>query len=180
MKSFSSQSTFQNATSINIVRNLQLYDESLSKCDHSMNLERILDILSQLMELEIKDPEQLQSIPTLTKRVGKLRNHPDKRISTAANQLVGEWKKILGISDKDKAKKVDHSGNERLTSYENNIGVVSEVAGFKPPLKRYNQTFTITIGDQAENHVGMQKIGSLAEMDFFTVIYWEQKSGFKV
>ncbi len=30
----------------------------------------------------------------------------------------------------------------------------------------FNQTFTLTFGDQAENHVGMQKIGQLAEVGF--------------
>ena len=31
---------------------------------------------------------------------------------------------------------------------------------------RFNQTFTLTFGDQAENHVGMQKIGQMAEVGF--------------
>ena len=32
--------------------------------------------------------------------------------------------------------------------------------------RKFSQTFTLTFGDQAENHVGMQKIGSLASEGF--------------
>ena len=32
--------------------------------------------------------------------------------------------------------------------------------------RKYKKTFTITLGDQAENHVGMQKIGSMADKGF--------------
>ena len=51
-----------------------------------------------------------------------------------------------------------------------------------PPVstaRKFNQTFTLTFGDMAENHVGMQKIGKLAESGFSMVDLQRAKSWFE-
>lgn len=48
----------------------------------------------------------------------------------------------------------------------------------KKNLKGFNKTFTITFGDIAENHVGMQKIGNLSDAGFSLVDLERAKSWF--
>ena len=43
---------------------------------------------------------------------------------------------------------------------------VAELSNLERRPKLFSRTFTITLGDQAENHVGMQKIGNMADNGF--------------
>jgi len=76
-------------------------------------------------------------------------------INEITHQLLVQY-----INDKDELIKTLEGYSDQFKKYvENEINKVrSDV--------RYNQTFTITFGDQAENHVGMLKLGNLAESGF--------------
>lgn len=94
------------------------------------------------------------TVKTITKLAGLLPHSLDELEASGTNILIRKLTRtpgMIGVA----AMKYDGLCNEataRLTRKRPREGEMT-----------YHQTFTITMGDQAENNVGMQKIGELAE-----------------
>jgi hypothetical protein len=88
--------------------------------------------------------------------------------------LLKSWKGIM--------KRIPKKNEQRLEEIPNGFvqdqNERNEVPRLRPSQLR-NQTYTITFGDQAENHVGMQKIGTLSAEGFSLLDLQQAKGWFE-
>jgi hypothetical protein len=116
--------------------------------------EVVLDILKLINE-RILTKEIIQKT-----RIGEILTtvrshfHTNDEIGEKCGLLLKRWKDIV------RPLKNRAGSQQQVIEQER-----EEEEGSRPSVLR-NQTYTITFGDQAENHVGMQKIGSLSSEGF--------------
>jgi hypothetical protein len=150
----------QNKSSMNhIVEQVCELGKSLESTE--VSIEVGLDILKILdeMVLTLKIIEQTR-IPAIVRRFKK-KFPENEEINHLSSHMITKWKEIYD-SCEVRGCVVGGGGGE---------GKVRDIKRISPSVQRprpkfFSETCTITFGDQAENHVGMQKIGSLASEGF--------------
>lgn len=128
----------------------------------NITAESAIDILESLGKESltsdiIKATKIGATVHTIKKRFAE---HPT--IPVISKKLIRSWKDIYHTMS-DGSESQDRRSNRGVSPQESTICRRTERI---PTAPKFSQTFTITFGDQAENHVGMQKIGSLAAEGF--------------
>lgn len=146
-----------------------------------VDLERALDIMQAIKSLAMSS--QILRETGIGRSIGVLRKNNNSHISELAKTIVGKWKQLIETESPSPPQDRSRSLAPSIISIENDspsntlAASVSSVRVQRKVVLR--QTFTITFGDIAENHVGMQKIGTLAQKGFSIEIMEQAKSWFE-
>jgi hypothetical protein len=119
--------------------------------------------LTGLLEIKIQDND----FPAALKAIKKLQ---ETSLSEKESKQIGLYSVLERISGQTSSD-VRDACKQYLDTFKKKRPPIEEVAEAASPSqatkrRHFSQTFTITLGDQAENHVGMQKIGELAAEGF--------------
>ena len=144
------------------------------------NTKQIDDILTLLEEVKID--RNLLKMTSVGRHVGLLRKHESTGIVEKANKLVNLWKAMVvepvsstsSISSSSSGVATLSSSSSKTASSRTSLGETRPTTSTSAtiqaratiPAISFCETYTITLGDVAENHVGMQKIGTLASHGF--------------
>lgn len=123
--------------------------------------------LTGLLELKLQENDTPAAIKTLNKL-------NDITLSEEEARGIGLYD-ILQMLSKQAVSDLTALSIQRLSTFQRKRPRICEMSTnptqtgvniTSSNTRRFSQTFTITLGDQAENHVGMQKIGELADEGF--------------
>ena len=101
-------------------------------------------------------------------RISYQKNNRNSDIVERCEGLLRKLKRIMKTVPKKKKPQVNEIPNE-VTQEDDVDDRNRSISNLRPPgrpSQLRHQTYTITFGDQAENHVGMQKIGTLSAEGF--------------
>lgn len=118
--------------------------------------------LTGLLEIKIQENDFAAALKTIK----KLQDASLSEKETKEIGLYGVLERLSGHTESE----ICGACKQYLHTFKKKRPMIDEIdrAGLSQATKRrhFSQTFTITLGDQAENHVGMQKIGELAAEGF--------------
>jgi len=133
----------------------------------SDNEERISDILKLLEKLNVTvEILETTKIGITMRRIQKAFVN-NLFITESSKRLISSWKRTY-------AEHLSNPPTQSIPKAPKKAKAVGELEHFMA-----TNTYTITFGDQAENHVGMQKIGSLASEGFHSNDLLQAKSWFE-
>jgi hypothetical protein len=153
---------------------LMNFMSELSKEDQTE--ECILDIL-KLLEMKEMIPKSLLQKLDIQKVILQIRicyQNSNVDIFQKCELLLNRWKGIMKRKPKKNEQSIGEISNEVVQERDER----DEISIMRPSQLRH-QTYTITFGDQAENHVGMQKIGTLSTEGFSFIDLQRAKGWFE-
>ena len=145
---------------------------------HSTDQDRVQDVLRRLVSAHSLTAEQLQSSRIgLTMKSLRATFPNNVFVAQTCKQLVRGWRQLYRehvtatttatttATRKSATVSTRDGGSKGTKKEQTSSNCSSRVDSQREHCMRSN-TYTITFGDQAENHVGMQKIGSLSTEGF--------------